>query len=225
MGGKARRETWDLSRLVPHARNARTHSAAQIALLAEAIDSFGFRGVVVVNAEGVLLAGHARVLAMARLGRTTVDVEIVDDLSDEQQRAFMLADNKLAELSGWDEGLLKSEAIDLTGNGFDLGAIGFSEKELAAFMPADPAAATDAAGGKPAAGEATAETPSEGRQGKSRGNLADRFGIPPFSVLNAREGWWQDRKRAWLALGIQSELGRGEGAVAADVVELPRGAA
>lgn len=43
--------------------------------------------------------------------------------------------------------------------------------------------------------------------------------------MNAREGWWQDRKRAWLALGIQSELGRGEGAVAADVVELPRGAA
>ena len=97
----------------------------------------------------------------------------------------MIADNKLAENAGWDEALLKIEVADLASMGFDIPLLGFSEGELAGF--GSDAADDDAA------------------------SLAERFGIPPFSVLNAREGWWQDRKAAWIGLGIQSELGRGAG--------------
>ena len=87
--------------------------------------------------------------------------------------------------------MLKIELEQLKELDFDLGLIGFSDDELALLMldEDDP-------------------TSSDGEP--SNGSLADRFLIPPFSVLNAREGWWQNRKRAWLALGIQSELGRGE---------------
>jgi hypothetical protein len=74
-------------------------------------------------------------------------------------------------------------------DGFDLALTGFDTLELDALLG-------------PAGGM--------GGNGSGAGSLAAQFGIPPFSVLNAREGWWQDRKRAWLALGIQSEIGRGE---------------
>jgi hypothetical protein len=58
--------------------------------------------------------------------------------------------------------------------------------------------------------EVVSESQSQSANDESKGSLAGKFGVSPFSVLNAREGWWQDRKRAWLALGIKSELGRGE---------------
>jgi hypothetical protein len=88
--------------------------------------------------------------------------------------------------------MLRVEIQDLRQAGFDLELTGFSLDEIDAFELDGSAAG--GGGGK-----------------SSAGSLADRFGVPPFSVLRAAEGWWQDRKRAWLALGIQSELGRGEG--------------
>ena len=95
----------------------------------------------------------------------------------------------MATLSGWDAGLLAAEIGELAGF-----------EALMGFVPADiESLATGGQDGRPL------PTPEEGRR-----TLAERFGLPPFSVLNAREGWWQDRKRAWLSLGIQSELGRGE---------------
>ena len=75
---------------------------------------------------------------------------------------------------------------------FDLSLTGFGDDEFQAFEMFDE------------------DLPGEGENEGSTASLADKFGIPPFSVLNAREGWWQNRKRAWLALGIRSELGRGE---------------
>ena len=90
--------------------------------------------------------------------------------------------------SAWNDELLKVEILELAELNFDLPLIGFSGDELKDLLGEEP------------------DTPAPGN---GAGSLSDRFGIPPFSVLNAREGWWQDRKRAWLALGIQSELGRG----------------
>ena len=109
--------------------------------------------------------------------------------SEGQKRAYIIADNKLALNAGWDMDALKVEFQEIDGLGFDLSLTGFSDLELEAFAPS--------------------ELPGEGDNASTE-SLADRFGIPPFSVLNAREGWWQGRKRAWLALGIRSELGRGE---------------
>jgi hypothetical protein len=125
-----------------------------------------------------------RLLAAERLGLDEVPVIVARGWSESQKRAYIIADNKLAENAGWDEALLQLEAADLAALGFDLQLMGFSEAELGELT------------GAPAA-------PSV--------KLAERFGIPPFSVFNAREGWWQERKQAWVALGIMSELGRGAG--------------
>jgi hypothetical protein len=102
----------------------------------------------------------------------------------------VIADNKLALNAGWDDEMLGLELSELGDAGFDLELIGFTQEEI------------DALGAENGGGEETLGD-------EPKGNLSDRFMIPPFSVLNAREGWWQNRKRAWLALGIKSELGRG----------------
>jgi len=129
-----------------------------------------------------------------------VPVIVLNHLSEAQRRALVIADNRIAENAGWDERTLQAELAALREEDFDLDLLGFAETELgnlldaintgagAAEAPADPQAVADA-------------QPSQ--------TLAERFGIPPFSVLNAREGWWQNRKRAWIDLGIRSELGRG----------------
>ena len=114
-------------------------------------------------------------------------------LSDTQRRAYIIADNKLALNAGWSEDMLKIELEELGELGFDLDLIGFIDDEILALGIEDEDEEPDA--------ESAGDAP--------KGSLSDRFMIPPFTVLNAREGWWQSRKRAWLALGIKSELGRG----------------
>jgi hypothetical protein len=177
-----------IAALMPYARNARKHSDAQIAQIAAAITEWGWTMPVLVDETGMIIAGHGRVLAAGRLGLGEAPIMTAVGWTDAQKRAYVIADNKLAENAEWDTELLRIEAADLSALGFDVGLTGFTLDELAGMS----------------GGAGQDEAPNV--------TLADRFGIPPFSVLNAREGWWQDRKRAWIALGIQSELGRGEGA-------------
>ncbi|MBX9883568.1 MAG: DNA modification methylase, partial [Novosphingobium sp.] len=132
------------------------------------------------------------VMAARKLGITEAPCIVARGWSEAQKRAYVLADNQLALNAGWDAELLKVEIAELAGLGFELPLIGFDEAALAELL-----APPDAGG--------------EGGGNSGAGSLAERFGVPPFSVLNAREGWWQARKAAWLDLGIQSELGRGEG--------------
>lgn len=179
-------ERWPIAKLVPYARNARTHSDAQIAQIAASIKEWGWTIPVLVDESGGLIAGHGRVLAARQLGIADVPVMTARGWSESKKRAYALADNKLTINSDWDPAILALEIAELRDDGFDLSLTGFGDDEIAALMMP--------------AGEGA------GR----RGSLADRFMVPPFSVLNAREGWWQARKAAWLALGIQSELGRGE---------------
>ena len=171
--------------LVPYARNARTHSEAQVAQIAGSIREWGWTIPVLCDETGGIIAGHGRVLAALKLGLAEVPTMTARGWSEAQKRAYILADNRLAENAGWDEDLLRIELTDLleTMPG-DL--MGFAADDLKALFAE--------------AGVSTAAS----------GALMDRFGEPPFSVLNAREGRWQARKRAWVALGIQSELGRTE---------------
>ncbi len=178
-----------LADLVPYAKNSRTHSAAQVAQIAASITAFGFTNPVLIDAKGGIIAGHGRVLAAKSLGLESVPVLVLDHLTEAQRRAYVIADNKLAMNAGWDEDLLREE-IEALGEGFNLDLLGFGDDELAAIL--------------------NDQEPDADQTEKANGSLADSFGIAPFSVLNAREGWWQDRKRAWLALGIRSEVGRGE---------------
>lgn len=180
-----------VDQLIPYARNARTHSEAQIAQIAGSIREFGFCNPVLIDANDGIIAGHGRVMAAQKLGMNEVPCVRLDHLSKTQRRAYIIADNKLALNAEWDMELLGLEFDDLKAEGFDLELTGFDDAELM-DMEMD--------------GEPEAEGDTEERQ-----TMAERFGIPPFSVLNAREGWWQNRKKAWLAIGIKSELGRGGG--------------
>lgn len=118
--------------LVPDARNARTHSRAQVKQLARSMRAFGFINPILIGASGSIIAGHARLLAAHELGLSQVPVIQLEHLSETQRRAYMLADNRLAEQAGWDTGLLRIElsalaSIDLN---FDVELTGFSTPDI-----------------------------------------------------------------------------------------------
>jgi DNA modification methylase len=127
-------DLWPLERLVPYARNARTHSAAQVAQIAASIAEFGFTNPILVDSTDGIVAGHGRLLAARKLGLTEVPVIVLDHLSETQRRAYVLADNRLALSAGWDDDLLAAELVALESEGFDLGVVGFSEHELADLL-------------------------------------------------------------------------------------------
>ena len=129
--------------LVPYARNARTHSEAQVAQIAASITEWGWTVPVLVDETGGLIAGHGRVLAAKKLGLADIPVMVASGWSDAQKRAYVLADNKLAENAGSDEGLLKVELIDLEAMNFDAALTGFSADELAALTTDKTAGLTD----------------------------------------------------------------------------------
>lgn len=123
-------ESWAIERLIPYARNARTHSDAQIAQIAASIAEFGFNNPVLVDPEGGIIAGHGRVLALRQLAYRHVPVIVLSHLTPNQKRAFMLADNQLALNAGWDEQRLRLELESLVQQDFDLSLTGFEEQEL-----------------------------------------------------------------------------------------------
>lgn len=94
-------ELWSLDRLIPHARNARTHSDAQVAQIAGSIAEFGFVNPVLVGDDGVIVAGHGRIMAARKLGLEQAPVIVLAHLSPTQRRALMIADNQIASNSGW----------------------------------------------------------------------------------------------------------------------------
>jgi ParB-like chromosome segregation protein Spo0J len=123
-------EVWPLDRLIPYARNPRTHSDDQVAQIAASIVEFGFLNPILVDTRRGIVAGHGRLLAARMLKLTEVPVIVLDHLTDSQRRAFIIADNKLALNAGWDEQLLASELAELEDEGLDLTLTGFSDEEL-----------------------------------------------------------------------------------------------
>lgn len=119
-----------IDKLVPYARNSRTHSDAQVAQIAASIKEFGFTNPVLIDAGGGIIAGHGRVLAARKLGLTDVPCIRLDHLTDAQKRAYVIADNRLALNSGWDMEMLKVEFADLQELGFDLELTGFDLDEI-----------------------------------------------------------------------------------------------
>jgi len=120
--------------LIPYARNSRTHSDAQVAQIAASIREFGWTNPVLVDGDNGIIAGHGRVLAARKLGFEQVPVIELAHLTESQKRAYVLADNKLAENAGWDDELLRIELEALQAAGFDLSMTGFDDDELAALM-------------------------------------------------------------------------------------------
>jgi DNA modification methylase len=132
-----------LAELVPYARNARTHSAVQVAQIAASIREWGWTIPVLVAEDGGIIAGHGRVLAARSLGITDVPVMVARGWTEAQRRAYVIADNQLALNAGWDSDMLRLELGDLKLDGFEIGVIGFSGHELDALMVDKNAGLTD----------------------------------------------------------------------------------
>lgn len=127
-------EMWPLSRLIPYARNARTHSPAQIQQIAASMREWGWTIPVLADEQGTILAGHGRVQAAELNEYTEAPVLVARGWSEAKKRAYVLADNKLAMNAGWNEELLGVELLELRNDGFPMDLIGFDQAELDGLM-------------------------------------------------------------------------------------------
>jgi len=173
------------SDLLANPLNYRVHPRNQVDALAGILGEVGWVQRVIVNREtGHIVDGHARVgLAISRK-EPTVPVVYVD-LTDAEEKLVLATLDPISAMATADKAILDQLLADVSTGDAALQELIAKTAEAATIDTAEPM---------------TRE--------KSVGNIADRFLIAPFTVLNAREGWWQERKRAWLSLGIKSELGR-----------------
>lgn len=166
--------------LIPYEHNAKQHPDSQVKQIAASIKQFGFRQPIVVDANNVVVIGHGRLLAAKELGLSEVPVVRADDLTEKQIKALRLADNKTNE-SGWDFTELEAELAELALD-FDMSEFGFED-----IQPENDGII----------------------ENKHEGSLADKYLVPPFSVIYANKPDWLARKRAWVKKGLRSEIGRG----------------
>ncbi len=127
-------ELWNLERLIPYEKNAREHSVEQVAQIAASIVEFGFLNPILVDSNDGIVAGHGRLSAAKELALDVVPVVVLDHLTENQKKAYVLVDNKLAENATWNEDLLAEEIIKLNLQDFDLNILGWSDEELEALQ-------------------------------------------------------------------------------------------
>lgn len=178
-----------LAKLHPADWNPRTIRDERFKNLCASIQAdpeFLWRRPILATADGTIYAGNMRYRAASHLGLKAVPA-IVEDVPEKLAKERALRDN--AQWGDWNDDQLAEMVYQMAADGSDVKLLGIEEDELARLL------------GLTGAGDGTEPV----------GSLSEQFLVPPFTVFNAREGWWQDRKRAWLALGIESELGRGNG--------------
>lgn len=191
-----------LDTLAPYARNPKQHGDEQVAKLVSSLREFGWTFPILTDEHGEVIAGHGRLQAAQRIHRNgwqipgwpdtgTVPVLVKAGLTESQKRAYRILDNRVAEESGWDDELLALELDGLAAAEFDLALTGFDAAEIGQIA------------------KAVGDTAPEQRRADANRSLADRFMVAPFSVLDARRGWWAARKDAWLKSGLRSDDGRG----------------
>ena len=122
-----------VNKLIPYAKNSRTHSPEQVGQIAASIKEFGFRNPILVDGVGII-AGHGRLMAALKLNLDKVPTIDCSDMTESQKKAYIIADNKLAMNAGWDNNFLTLELKDLEDEGFDLTLTGFDDKELDALL-------------------------------------------------------------------------------------------
>lgn len=185
-------ENLKIEDLIPYANNPRFNDGEAVERVASSIKEYGFRSPIIVDKDNVIVAGHTRYKAAKKLKLETVPVIKADDLTPAQIRAYRIADNKVAEYSSWDDELLAIELEQLQELDFDLELTGFEDFEISDLLNNDDDA------------DDLGEKLEENRQ-----TLQERFLVPPFSILDTRQGYWQERKRVWKKI-IKSDNGRSE---------------
>ncbi|CAI1526148.1 ParB/RepB/Spo0J family partition protein [Serratia quinivorans] len=123
-----------LDSLIAYARNTRTHTDDQVRKISDSIEEFGWTNPVLIDECGEIIAGHGRVMAAELLAFDEVPCIVLAGLSDQQKRAYRIADNKLPLSAGWDDDMLRLELADLLDADFDISLIGFDEAELDALF-------------------------------------------------------------------------------------------
>jgi DNA modification methylase len=136
-------ERWAVDKLIPHARNARTHTEAQVDQIAASIHEWGWTTPVLVTEPGTIIAGHGRVRAAKKLGLAEVPVMVANGWTKAQIQVYALADNKLALNAGWDEAILALEIGELQDAGSEIDLTGFDLAEIAALNSRDAGGLTD----------------------------------------------------------------------------------
>lgn len=213
----------EISLIDDYGANSNTHPEDQLHQIEALMSEVGWTTPALIQRNGdryLMIAGHGRKSVAATrfyaknkpirmadgtaIPLNTIPALIADGWTPEQVRMYVIADNKVARNSVFDEAMLheamlQQEIAALCDAGIDLTLLGFDDTEIAGFLNSF---------------DEIDETPSETHdptaQPTERVSLAERFLIPPFSVFNAREGWWTNRKKSWINLGIKSEEGRGE---------------
>ena len=168
--------------LTPYENNPRFNDNA-VDSVASSIKEFGFKVPIVIDKNDVIVAGHTRWKASKKLGLETVPCIIADDLTEDQIKAYRLADNKVGELAEWDLNALEKELASIE---MDMETFGFDMAELEREM----------------------ESMTERVDTSKAGSLAERFIVPPFSILDSKQGYWQSRKSTWNKM-LDSGKGRG----------------
>lgn len=173
MGDNLKIEYVGIDSINPYPNNAKLHPAEQIEQIKRSIEEFGMNDPIGVWHDEVV-EGHGRLIACKELGFDNVPIIRLDDLDDEQRRAYMLVHNQLTMNSGFDTDMLN---IELESIDIDMKPYGLDVKQ-------------------------TKDVVHE--------KLTDKFIAPPFSVLDTRQGYWQERKKQWFGIGIESEKGRSD---------------
>jgi len=180
-----KRITWKIEKrkladLKPHPKNPRQFTEKGLKDLENSINSIGFMQPININQDGVILSGHARTLKLKEMGETEVDVYVPDRMLTPKQEEEVLVRANANTAGKWDWDLLANnfELEEINEWGLEVPDMEIDEEEL------------------------------EAKEDEKHKKLTDRFIIPPFSVLDTKQGAWQQRKNYWLSLGIKSELGR-----------------
>lgn len=181
-------EQIEVTKLRPYARNSRTHTDEQIAQIAASIREFGFTNPVLVDRENGIVAGHGRARAAQSLGLASVPCLRLESLTEAQIRAYVIADNRLAELAGWDRGVLAAELRDLLDEGFDAILTGWGGDdldELLAEAEATSEGATDADSVPAPLPEAISRSGDVWALGRHRLACGDSTQAAPFAAIMA----------------------------------------
>lgn len=200
----------NINELKEYENNPR-HNEAAVDKVVESIKEFGFKVPIIIDQNNVIVTGHTRIKAARKLGLKKVPCIIADDLSPEQIKAFRLADNKVSEYATWDEDKLYTELMELKVVNFDIESFGFETKDIDTSNINVDEVIEKFENEKPSK---TIEEP------QTINKLTDEFIAPPFSIFDTRQGYWQERKRAWKELGLDSGTGRDDALLGKGLLQL-----
>ena len=176
----------NLDIIVPYINNPRNNEGA-VDRVAASIKEFGFNVPLVLDSDNVIITGHTRYKAAKKLGLESVPCIYAEGLTPAQVKAYRIADNKVSEFASWDDELLGLEFEQLQELDFNMELTGFDMDEINDLLNIDV--------------EEDTEPPEITK-------MTDKYLVPPFSVLDTKQGYWQDRKKEWLGRGIRSEESR-----------------